>query len=214
MHIYFVNKESRIQGPFDIIDANRNKIIQIGDVILHDTDDGICFLVVVSDTNKWNACHCVGKVLCDSEFTGNTLLFCFDGMSCRFGNIQAIERMKGLFQSSLIRDFFENALSILLYKCDFWDASCLYKIHPKVSLALSETSIVIKTNKNTNHTCNYLFETYLSQESLLIFRTLLNQNKPLREIYQEIRKQNPSEFRKALKEFLHDFPNLTIYDKA
>ena len=46
MNIYFVNRYSRLKGPFDIIDTIRKHIIKVGDICLRDTTGGVEFLVV------------------------------------------------------------------------------------------------------------------------------------------------------------------------
>ena len=84
MNIYFVNRYSKLKGPFDIIDSNRQHIIKVGDICLRDTVDGVSFYVVYNSTNMWNACKRVGigdnGVLTDQ---GNTccslLMVCIRG---------------------------------------------------------------------------------------------------------------------------------------
>ena len=112
MHIYFVNQYSKIVGPFDITDSNHQKNIRNGDVIIRDTSDGLCFLIVTSSINKWNRCKCIDTVQDHLKIEGNFLLFSFDGISKRFGDIQSITELNQLFNSPPCHDFFENALSI------------------------------------------------------------------------------------------------------
>ena len=78
MHIYFVNQYSKIVGPFDITDSNHQKNIRNGDVIIRDTSDGLCFLIVTSSINKWNRCKCIDTVQGHLKREGNFLLFSFD----------------------------------------------------------------------------------------------------------------------------------------
>ena len=75
MNIDFVNRHSKLKGPFDIIDSNRQHIIKVGDICLRDTVDGVSFYVVYNSTNMWNACKMVGIGRNDTlSETGNTLL--------------------------------------------------------------------------------------------------------------------------------------------
>ena len=124
MIVYYVNRYSKYKGPYDIIDSNRQHIIKVGDVCLRDTDEGVCFLLVTNSNNSWNACKQVG-VGSNSELLelGNTLLFSFDGLHKRIGNIPLIVQMSYCFREKVIVDFFHNAKDILKYKTDFWDAS-------------------------------------------------------------------------------------------
>ena len=97
MHIYFVNQYSKIIGPFDITDSNHQKIVRNGDVIIRDTSDGLCFLIVTSTINKWNRCKCIDTVQGHLKREGNFLLFSFDGISKRFGDLQALTELSQLF---------------------------------------------------------------------------------------------------------------------
>lgn len=214
MNIYFVNKKSNIKGPFDITDAHLQKIIKIGDIIIRNSDNAILFLLVVCNTNKWNTCHCVGEADGNIEIDSNTLLFSFDGISRRFGNTQIINLLLDKFNVPPISDFFENILSILEYKCDFMDATIFYKIHSIEPIELSETSCNLPNKTQVVNSTTYLFETYLEPKILSQFQSSLKQNTPLKEIYFEIKKLYPNEFRKAIKAFHFDFPNSSIYDKA
>ena len=160
MHIYFVNQYSKIVGPFDITDSNHQKNIRNGDVIIRDTCDGLCFLIVTSSINKWNRCKCIDTVQGHLKREGNFLLFSFDGISKRFGDIQALSELSQLFQNPPCHDFFENALSILTYKCDLWDISIFKDIHSLTPFKIyndnADKSIVI--DKKTYS--QYLFEDY------------------------------------------------------
>lgn len=214
MNIYFVNKKSNIKGPFDITDTHHQKIIKIGDVIIRDYDNCILFLLVVCNTNKWNTCHCVCTTEGNLEIDGNTLLFSFDGISQRYGNIHAITKLLEKFSTPPINDFFRNILSILEYKCDYIDATIFYQIHTITPIKISETNKKFKNEKKDFNSATYLFEAYLNQDLLIQFQSLLKQNTSLREIYIEIKRQHPDEFRKAIKAFHFDFPDSTIYDKV
>lgn len=214
MNIYFVNKKSCIVGPFDITDAHHKKIIKIGDVIIRDSTNGISFLLVISDANRWNVCKCLGKANGQIGIESNTLLFRFDGVSQRFGNIKKTERLRELFNTSPISDFFDNALSILSYKCDFWDMNIFCMIHLLTPIEFQQLPNKKQTRVTVcNKSTGYLFEEYLDAEMLLLFESNSKQNKPLRDVYKEIRNRYPMNFRQALKLFLKDNPNSTIYDK-
>lgn len=213
MNIYFVNKKSNIKGPFDITDTNHQKIIKIGDVIIRDYDNCILFLLVISNTNKWNTCLCPEKAIGNLGLEGNTLLYSFDGIKRRFGDIQSIAKLLELFNTPLINNFFENILSILEYKCDFFDATIFFKLHLSTPFELPEVNSNITNNKKALKTNTYIFESYLTQDMLSLFHLLFNQDMPLREIYNSIRENYPKDFREAIKAFLNDFPDNTIYDK-
>ena len=212
MHIYFVNQYSKIVGPFDITDSNLQKNIRNGDVIIRDTSDGLCFLIVTSSINKWNRCKCIDTVQGHLKREGNFLLFSFDGISKRFGDIQALTELCQLFQNPPCHDFFENALSILTYKCDLWDLSIFKDIHSLTPFEIYDnTDKSIVTEKKTYS--QYLFEDYFDTNLHSMFLKLIEQNIPLRDVYIKIRRHYPKEFRFALISFIRDHPNSTIYDK-
>ena len=213
MHIYFVNQYSKIVGPFDITDSNHQKIVRNGDVIIRDTSDGLCFLIVTSSINKWNRCKCIDTVQGHLKREGNFLLFSFDGISKRFGDLQALTELSQLFQSPPCHNFFENALAILTYKCDLWDIGIFKDIHSLTPFEIyndnADKSIVI--DKKTYS--QYLFEDYFDTNLHSMFLKLVEQNTPLREVYIKIRELYPNEFRSAMMSFIREHPNSTIYDK-
>lgn len=213
MNIYFVNKKSSIKGPFDITNANRQKIINIGDVIIRDTDSGLTFLIVSSDANRWNACKCISKVFDNIDLEANTILFSFDGINARYGDVKNISRLKEIFNDTPVATFFENALSILEYKCDFWSMDVFYKINTIIPIEIEYSNNKLKIQTDGRKTERYLFETYLSDAPLLLFQSLQEEGISLKEIYKEIRKLYPNDFRLSLKNFLQNHPNSTIYDK-
>ena len=57
------------------------------------------------------------------------------------------------------------------------------------------------------------FERYLSKDSRTLFLSLHSQDKTLREVYMMVRQTYPDDFRKAMKQFLNENPQATIYDK-
>lgn len=124
MNIYFVNRYSNYRGPFDISASNRKHIINVGDICLRDYKDGVDFLLVCSSENSWSACKRVGTGN-NGEMSGcrDTLLFSFDGISRRKGNISLIKNLSTCFREKVVFDFFCNAIDILEYRRDSWDSS-------------------------------------------------------------------------------------------
>jgi len=109
MNIYFVNRYSKLKGPFDIIDSNREHIIKVGDICLRDTVSGVSFLLVRNTDNSWNACTQVGIANSDSFINiGNSLLFSFGGTSRRRGNLALLKRLCGYFQEKSIIELFSK----------------------------------------------------------------------------------------------------------
>lgn len=214
MIVYLVNRNSKFKGPFDIIDSNRQHIIRVGDICLRDTNNGLSFLVVVNSENSWNACKRVG-VGSNSKLLelGNTLLFSFDGLHKRIGNIPLINQMSGCFREKVIVDFLRNAIDILEYKTDFWDASLFLQFFASSQVLLDYKKEIQTNPQAVSVKYPTLFAQYLKDELLLVLNEKLAQGKSLKEIYELIRDQNPSSFRTSLVTFLLENPSHTIYDK-
>ena len=214
MNIYFVNRYSKLKGPFDIIDSYRQHIIKVGDICLRDTFEGVVFYVVYSSTNMWNACKFVGIGRNDTlSETGNTLLFSFDGLSRRKGNIKLIEQLTLCFREKVIDDFFKNAVDILEYKKDFWDGSLFPQFFASTQEFVNRGE---KKKPDVSTETNYyptVFAQYLSKELLELLITSLNEGNELKEAYLILREKHPKIFRKALMKFLTKNPSGTIFDK-
>lgn len=214
MNIYFVNRYSKLKGPFDIIDSNRQHIIKVGDICLRDTFEGVAFYVVYNSTNLWNACKLVGigknDVLSEK---GNALLFSFDGLSRRKGDIALIKQIRVCFREKVIDEFFCNAVEILDYKKDFWEGSLFPQFFAS-SQELVDRDEQKKPDESTD--TNYypsIFAKYLSKELLELLISILNEGYELKEAYQILREKHPEMFREALMQFLTKNPSGTIFDK-
>ena len=210
MIIYFVNNNSTIKGPFDIMDAHRNRIMKVGDVCIREDSHGVSFLLVVSETNRWNACKYIGYAKGNLVLEGNTLLFSFDGLSRRYGKMHEIEALCTIFNDEPLHSFFTNASEILAYNRDLWDILTFSKM---LSLSPLETPTMVREKPATYNKGITKFECYLSKDSRKMFLLLYSEGKTLREVYQIVRQKYPDDFRQAMKLFLRDNPQATIYDK-
>ena len=216
MNIYFVNKQSKLKGPFDIKNARQIQILRIGDVCIRDTEDGLLFLLVVNNTNRWNSCKCIDKAkYTETQLTGNTLLFSFNGIEKRVGNLGILEWLSKIYTSEIIRKFFLNAIDILTYKCDFWDIELFVRIHLMSPITtIGGENGFTDVNPKISHSSYPLFYLYLNEEMRAVFATMSEGNDSLRDIYEYLRGKYSAEFRKAIKKFLEDNPQTTIYDKS
>lgn len=210
MIIYYVNRFSNIRSPFDITDACRNKIMKVGDVCIREDENGISFLLITSSANSWKACRRVNYALGRLDLEGNTLLFSFDGTSKRCGRIDMCMSLCKLFEEDSLRSFFSNAVDILSYKCDMWDVSVFSQMLGRTSI---ESVSLIQKSRAEEELHTTLFETYLPQECKMLFKTMISEGCSIKEIYKNIRSMYPNDFRQAMKRFLIDNPQSTIYDK-
>lgn len=215
MNIYFINRKSKWRGPFDVIDAKQKHIISVGDVCIYDTDENLCFLIVVNDSNNWSTCHKAG-VANNSMFNsiGNTLLFAFDSINHRHGNIKLLQEICECFDNITIRQFFSNACEILRYKKDFFDSEVILNLYKTSCFDIpsqkSEKSIVTTNDSVIEYPS--IFTAYFDHDIIVKIITQVKSGMSLREVYTSIREYHPSAFRDALTRFLRDNPNKSIYD--
>lgn len=206
MIIYFVNKKSKLKGPFDIGSVT----ISIGDVCIRDTAQGVQFLVVISNVNSWNACACAECADVKLYNMGaNMLLFSFDGVKKRYGDIHQIEALAKVFSAAPLHRFMKNALDILTYRCDGWDAKLFVDIN---NLNAASNSVVIE-KVDVTPKGNRMFIDYFDLGIKELILNLQSENLSRREIYTKIKTLKPKEFRLALKMFLTDNPNSNIYNR-
>ena len=216
MNIYFVNKQSRIKGPFDVKSAFQSQLLRIGDVCIRDTEEGLLFLLIVNNSNRWNACKCIDKArYTETQLNGNSLLFSFNGIEKRVGNIECLEWLSKIYTSEIIHKFFMNAIDILTYKCDFWDINLFIGIHsmnPTTNIG-GKNDCINDTPKKIIKQSYPLFYSYLKEELRNIFVSMYEKDVSLKDIYVQLRSQYSADFRKAIKDFLKDNSQATIYDK-
>ena len=215
MIIYLVNRYARLKGPFDIIDSNREHIIKVGDICLRDTIEGVAFYVVCSSNNTWNACKLVGIGNNESlPELGNTLLFSFDAIHKRKGNISLLKLVSSCFREKVIIDFICNAIDILEYKRDYWDLSLFQKLFDNKQELITTNEISKSRVTSSSVSFPSHFAQYLNEDLLSLLSTTIKEGKSIKDAYFIIREKYPEQFRKALVKFLMENPSGTIYDKS
>ena len=215
MTVYFVNRYSKLKGPFDITDSNREHIIKVGDICLRDTTGGVEFLYVISQSNSWNACKCIGLGDNDSLASkGNSLLLFFDGIHGRKGNLTFLYQLTSCFREKVINDFWENAIDILEYKRDSWDGSLFPRFfadnHEVINVKKEFKPSVLQKSESYPS----VFSRYIDDSLLDSLKNYIEEGLSLKDAYMLIREEDPGSFRKALMKFLIENPNGTIFDKA
>ena len=214
MNIYFVNRYSRYKGPFDIIGPQREHIIKVGDICLHDSTEGIEFLVVCSSDNSWKSCKRVGiGENGDLSDLGNTLLFSFDGLHKRKGNASLIKKLADCYKEQVIYDFFCNAVGILEYNVDFWDVSLYRQFFATTQDIINRPNKTIPNVISDSESYPSHFAKYLDKELLGILISCISEGKDLKQAYVFLREQKPILFRTALIKFIKENPQKTIYVK-
>lgn len=214
MNIYLVNRYSKLKGPYDIIDSNREHIIKVGDICLRDYVEGLAFLVVQSTDNSWNACKRIGvgknQIVTD---LGNTLLFSFDGIHQRKGNIDLLKQLLSSYKEKVIYDFFINAIEILEYKRDFWDVSLFQRFFAISQELISPIADKDQSAGLENHDYPTVFAKYLNADLLELLIASINEGKSIKEAYELLRDKDAASFRAAMMRFLVENPYGSIFEK-
>lgn len=212
MTIYFINKKSTLNGPFDVIDAYFNKIIRIGDVCIRDTDRGMQFLLVVSNINRWSSCNCIGlSNVIKHDIEANMLLFSFNGINRRMGDVSSLELLSEAFADDPLHSFIQNALDILAYRRDNWDIQLFLDIHSLSAITIAD-EIRMKSITETDKRVP-MFINYFNSEMKNMFYELQAENLTMREIYTKIKELKQKDFRTAMRNFLMENPDSNIYIK-
>ena len=212
MTIYFINKKSKLNGPFDVTDAHFNKIIRIGDVCIRDTDCGLQFLLVVSNINRWSSCNCIGySNVIKHDIEGNMLLFSFNGINRRMGDVSSLELLSEAFADDPLHSFIKNALDILAYRRDYWDIQLFLDIYSLSAITIAD-EIRMKSITETDKRVP-MFINYFNSEMKNMFYELQAENLTMREIYTKIKELKQKDFRTAMRNFLMENPDSNIYIK-
>ena len=170
---------------------------------------------MVNSVNRWSSCKCIDKArYIETQLSGNTLLFSFNGIEKRVGRVEHLEWLSKIYTSELMRNFFLNAIDILTYKCDFWDIGLFLKIHSVNPITnLGGENGGIDDNPVIAHQSYPLFYSYLNNELKTAFVSMFEDGTSIKEIYEYFRSKYSVEFRKAIKDFLEDNHQATIYDR-
>lgn len=213
MNIYFVSRKSRIKGPSEITDSSRRRIISVGDFCVREREHGIELLWIVQDNmSSWSACLRVAFTSTSIACEANTLLFAYDGASLRHGNLALLQKLFLVFEGNA-HDFFQNAIGILTYKEDCWDAQIFQSFHKSVHILEESLSNNVRPHVEDPF-MRLLFLNYLEEPLKREFCDLINQGLEPKQAYATLRANHSVDFYKALEIFLRDNPTRTIYDVA
>lgn len=208
MNIYYVNKNAKFNGPFDAQDSHHKRFMNIGDVCLLERENDLIFLYIVSEINSWKSCKFLGNTTEKIHLEGNTMLFAFDGRTCRKGNLILLRQLISVIKDALLLRLIQNAIDILSYKEDLWDLSLIVDMYQQVIVepesALGSSQVTPTQIKR--------FVDYFDDEVRRIYVELSQSDMTARNVFLSIRNKFPQQFRKAMKAFLADNPNSSIYD--
>ena len=206
MNIYIVNRQSHYKGPFDIIDSYRKQLINVGDVCLRESEDGIAFLFVYKTENTWSSCLCVGVGRYNtSNQLKESLLFSFDGIHGRKGNASTLNQLLLCFREKVIVDFFINAIDILKFKKDTWDLTLFQQFFSPVKTLISqeESDVFEPKPDNDRPMPSGVVVKEVKKENDSTFLINQSSNKETRKLFKQYKNGDKKAFDKLVKENLH-----------
>ena len=208
MNIYLINRQASYKGPFDILGSNREQILNVGDVCLRETVDGIAFLYVYRTDNTWSSCLFVG-IGTKNNLIGleESLLYSYDGVHKRQGDISLIKKLLHCFREKVIVDFFKNAIDILEFKNDAWDVRLFQEFFSPVKELVSQKDTEeIEVKPNLDHAkpepSNVVVKEVLTGDNSTI---LINpsSNKKTRKLFKQYHNGDKKAFDELIKENLY-----------
>ena len=209
MNIYLINRQASYMGPFDIIGSNREHILNVGDVCLRETVDGIAFLYVYRTDNTWGSCLCVGIGPKNNKLIGleESLLYSYDGIHRRQGDISLIKKLLPCFREKVIIDFLKNAIDILEFKKDVWDVRLFQDFFSPVKELVSQKDteeVEVKSNPDQvkPEPSNVVVKEVKAGDNSTI---LINpsSNKKTRKLFKQYHKGDKTAFDELIKENLY-----------
>lgn len=211
MKIYFVNFHCNTASPADLKLSCELKI-QEGDICIRNLGNALNALFVTNPQFEWEKLPLISFSLNSLSIDwGNSLLYSFDGIDERHGNIVRLKQLSRCFSDKIFNNFLSEVIAILNYEKDLID------------LAVLKT--IIESRKNTPNKSPHHFPTttapQYSQKNVSFFSCLscelqneviqrLKMDTPKRVLH-HIRTVYPKDFRIAFKEFNEENPNGNIY---
>lgn len=208
MNIYFFDRQSHYEGPFDIIDSKHEHLINVGDVCLCKTIHGIAFLFVYSTENSWSSCLNVGIGCYDNlNSIKESLLFSFDGIHSRKGNVGVLKMLLPCFKERAIVNFFVNAIDILEFKKDAWDVEIFQQFfasNKELICQEEKRELIIETKPNNDRQKSsgvVVKEVTTINDSSFLLKP--SSKKETRNLFRQYRNGNQKAFDKLVKENLY-----------
>lgn len=216
MRIYFINKNSKLKGP-GYVNLADGKKLDVGDICIvcnTSMDYPSKVLLLNENMEAWEKCTLIEE--CSTPITDewpNFLLYSFDGVSNRQGEIDSLNVLSELFDDSIFGKLLRNAISILKYESDHLEAEILIDI-----LSAQRNNKTDRTNSKNENT--HFASSEIEKKNFLDFLPLdirqeiysmLNSNIIAKEVLENIRSKYGVQFRKAFLDFKKIDPNGSIY---
>lgn len=211
MKIYFVNFHSTTTSPADLT-LPFGLYIQEGDICIRSNEDTLHALFVINPQIEWEKLPLISSSINTLSISwGNSLLYSFNGIDGRYGNLERLELLSRCFSDKIFHNFLAEVIAILKYEKDLIDLAVL-----KTLIESGKSA----PNKSLRHSPATVATQY-SQEKVSFFSCLSGelQNEVAQKLERDtpqcvlrhIRTAYPKEFRVAFKEFNEKNPDGNIY---
>lgn len=211
MKIYFVNFHCTTTSPADLtLPCGLN--IQEGDVCIRSYEDTLHALFVINPLIEWKKLPLISSSFNTLSISwGNSLLYSFNGIDGRFGNLKRLELLSQCFSDKIFHNFLAEVIAILKYEKDLIDLAVLKTL---IESGRGTTNKPLHHSPTTEATHNFheniSFFSCLSVELQNEVAQKLEKDTPQR-VLRHIRTAYPKEFRIAFKEFNEKNPDGNIY---
>ena len=120
----------------------------------------------------------------------------------RYGDKKVLYALSEVFRNECLRNFIINAIDILSYKTDMWDAHNISAIY------------MMPTKEDGSSPCKrQKFTDYLPTNLKDLFRNLVKQGKSRQEALKIIKEKNHKDFMSTYNLFKKDHPEKTIMEE-
>lgn len=174
--------------------------VTLGDVIITKSAQGYSFYIVLEDGMK--CVETVDSLKIIACLSGAHMVFSMQPLAERHGDKKVLYALSEVFRNELLRNFIINAIDILSYKTDMWDAHNISAIY------------LMPTKENGASPCNQQkFTDYLPTNLKELSRNLVEQGKSRQEALKIIKEKNHKDFISAYSLFKKDHPEKTIIEE-
>lgn len=212
MIIYFIGKNSNLKSPKEL--SKRGGIVlSYGDILIRASSRGYEAYLIENPEKEWGKNRLVALSVDSKNLNWNNfLVYSFDGVDKRRGNVEALKILVSIFRDTVLESVFRAAEDILSFKADRWDTACLIKLY--VSNAQAPTTIPCPKEEPNNletSPSEISFISYLPISLQEIARKRLKGGESPKEVISFLRKTESQKFRSAFECFATEHPLKSIY---
>lgn len=213
MKIHYISESSSLKKPIQF-QKSGVRFINNGDICIkaNCNSNSLKVLFINDSDANWSQCSIIGtSITKPTHDPGNTLLFSYDGINKRSGNLGFLIQLSDCFsEDSSISKLLKNAIKILKYQEDSFDFDIISKIMVVQNEISSNPQISEKAESNDAQVAVPL-SPFLPLETNKILFEYLKSGMSLYESYNKIRETHKRVFIQACMEFASKYPGKSIY---